>query len=196
MAQFFLGKAGPISQSTPKPGYHPPAVKDYAKEGHDMDMDNLAEETLSFVTLDGSNGQHSEDSGISNSNISGKDESISEALAETATQIEKKPPLCSKIEELGKRAQDLIERINQRRAMDQQIMASFENKLISKVTEVCQQVKEQMFSRYEEQGIGMEASLQELSQVLEHSSQLTTELQGASQTLSFINTNLQKTPGP
>lgn len=61
------------------------------------------------------------------------------------------------------------------------------------VSEVCQQVKEQMFSSYEEHGCGMEANLKELSEVLERSSQLSMELQGASQTLSAINNSLQQT---
>lgn len=61
------------------------------------------------------------------------------------------------------------------------------------VREVCQQVKEQMYSSYEEHGRWMEANLQELSEVLERSSQLSIELQGASQTLSAINNSLQQT---
>lgn len=61
------------------------------------------------------------------------------------------------------------------------------------VREVCQQVKEQMYSSYEEHGRWMEANLQELSEVLERSSQLSMELQGASQTLSAINNSLQQT---
>lgn len=64
------------------------------------------------------------------------------------------------------------------------------------VGEVCQELKEQLFSSYEEQGQRMEEQLQELSQVLERSSQLRSELQEASFTLSAINTALIHSPGP
>lgn len=59
------------------------------------------------------------------------------------------------------------------------------------VSEMCQQVKEQMFEYYEQHSQGMEASITELSEVLERSSQLSMELQGASQTLAAINKGLQ-----
>ncbi|KAJ3600333.1 hypothetical protein NHX12_031318 [Muraenolepis orangiensis] len=95
----------------------------------------------------------------------------------------------SQIGDLGRRAQELVERINQSRDQDQEIICSFENQLLSKV-------KEQMFSNYEEQGQGMEEQLHELSQVLERSSQLSSELQGVRATLSVINTNLLVTPRP
>jgi len=42
-------------------------------------------------------------------------------------------PINSGIDEIGKKAHDLIERINERRAMDQHEMNSFEEKLIKKV---------------------------------------------------------------
>ncbi|XP_029492664.2 synaptonemal complex central element protein 2-like [Oncorhynchus nerka] len=161
------------------------------EQGHGPEQD-IPDETFSFVTLDESHGQQSEDSGIDISNISNRRDvhnSISsERPGEGATTV-----LSSTIEEIGKKAQDLIERINQSRAMDQEIMTTFENKLMNKVSEVCQQVKEQMFSSYEEHGRGMEANLQELSEVLERCSQLSMELQGASQTLSAINNSLQQT---
>lgn len=60
---------------------------------------------------------------------------------------------------------------------------------------MCQQVKEQMFEYYEKQSQGMETKLTELTEVLERSSQLSMELQGASQTLAAINKGLQQTPG-
>ena len=41
--------------------------------------------------------------------------------------------LNSRMEDIGRRAQNLVERINQSRATDQEIMTSFENKLMSKV---------------------------------------------------------------
>lgn len=60
---------------------------------------------------------------------------------------------------------------------------------------MCQQMKEQMFEYYEKHSREMETKLTELSEVLERSSQLSMELQGASQTLAAINKGLQQTPG-
>lgn len=48
-----------------------------------------------------------------------------------------------------------------------------------------------MFEYYERNSRGMEMKLTELTEVLEHSSQLSMELQGASQTLAAINKGLQ-----
>ncbi|XP_064843627.1 synaptonemal complex central element protein 2-like [Oncorhynchus masou masou] len=155
----------------------PISLKD-PEQGHGPEQD-IPDETFSFVPLDESHGQQRRD--VHNS-------TSSERPGEEATTV-----LSLTIEEIGKKAQDLIERINQSRAMDQEIMTTFENKLMNKVSEVCQQVKEQMFSSYEEHGRGMEANLQELSEVLERCSQLSMELQGASQTLSAINNSLQRT---
>lgn len=45
-------------------------------------------------------------------------------------------PNNARIDEIGKKAQDLIERINQSRAMDQKLMNSFEEKLMKKVLAV------------------------------------------------------------
>lgn len=59
------------------------------------------------------------------------------------------------------------------------------------MSEICQQLKEQMFEYYERNSRGMEMKLTELTEVLEHSSQLSMELQGASQTLAAINKGLQ-----
>jgi len=59
------------------------------------------------------------------------------------------------------------------------------------VSEMCQRVKEEMFEYYEQHSQVMEASIAELSEVLERSSQLSMELQGASQTLAAINKGLQ-----
>ncbi|KPP70417.1 hypothetical protein Z043_110758 [Scleropages formosus] len=100
----------------------------------------------------------------------------------------------SKIDEIGKKAQDLIEKINENRAVDQEILNNFQEKLMKKVSEVCQNVREQMFSRYEENSRVMEMSLMELSEVLDRSTQLNTELQNASLTLAAISRGLHQAP--
>ncbi|XP_019906447.1 synaptonemal complex central element protein 2 [Esox lucius] len=183
MSQLIYGKSVSTFQSKLKSGDHPSPAQDPDK----VTNDDTSEETLSFVTLQDSNGQQSEDSGINISNsLDGGD--LRCMSSEETTSL----ALSSSIEEIGKKAQDLIERINQSRAMDQEIMTSFDNKLINKVSEVCQQIKEQMFRSYDEHSCGMEANLLELSEVLERSSRLSMELQEASQTLSAINNSLQK----
>ncbi|RXN35464.1 synaptonemal complex central element 2-like protein [Labeo rohita] len=147
---------------------------------------NSTGETLSFVSLDDSNEPQSEDSGVSVSKTS-----TSSPGSSTMEEAAVLAPTSSRIDVIGKKAQDLIEKINERRAMDQHVMNSFEEQLIKKVSEMCQQVKEQMFEYYEQHSQGMEASINELSEVLERSSQLSMELQGASQTLAAINKGLQ-----
>ncbi|XP_059414854.1 synaptonemal complex central element protein 2-like isoform X1 [Carassius carassius] len=191
MAQHFFGNSGSMTlQSTPKSGHH------HSSKMSD-DGFNSTGETISFVTLNDSNEQqrhfadfspyNSEDSGISVSKTSTRSSPGNSTMEDAAVLS----PPNSQIDEIGKKAQDLIERINERRAMDQHVMNSFEEKLIKKVREMCQQVKEQMFEYYEQHSQGMEASITELSEVLERSSQLSMELQGASQTLAAINKGLQ-----
>ncbi|KTF95958.1 hypothetical protein cypCar_00029300 [Cyprinus carpio] len=182
MAQHFFGNSGSMAlQSTPKAAHQHSSAK-VPDDGF-----NSTGETLSFVSLDDSNEQHSEDSGIGVSKTSTRGSPGNSDMEEAAVLT----PTSSRIDEVGKKAQDLIERINERRAMDQHVMNSFEEKLIKKVSEMCQQVKEQMFEYYEQHSQGMEASITELSEVLERSSQLSMELQGASQTLAAINKGLQ-----
>ncbi|KAG9264509.1 synaptonemal complex central element protein 2 [Astyanax mexicanus] len=185
MAQHFFGHPGSATfQSTPKAGPQRVPVK-AAEEGQNIDYDSTGE-TLSFVTLDDSHEQQSEDSGI---NISSRSSPVTVPVDDSIVSS----PVASRIDEIGKKAQDLIERINQSRAMDQKILNSFEEKLMQKVGEMCQQVKEQMFEYYDKHSQGMEVRLTELSEVLERSSQLSMELQGASQTLAAINKGLQQT---
>ncbi|KAK9978152.1 hypothetical protein ABG768_019918 [Culter alburnus] len=182
MAQHFFGNSGSMTmQSTPKSSHY------HASAKMPDDGLNSTGETLSFVTLNDSSEQQSEDSGIGISNASTRSLPGSSTLEDVAILS----PTNERIDEIGKKAQDLIERINERRAMDQHVMNSFEEKLIKKVREMCQQVKEQMFEYYEQHSQGMEASIAELSEVLERCSQLSMELQGASQTLAIINKGLQ-----
>ncbi|XP_051572803.1 synaptonemal complex central element protein 2-like isoform X3 [Myxocyprinus asiaticus] len=182
MAQHFFGNSDSTTlQSTPKAGHHQASAK-VPDEGR-----NATGEALSFVSLDDSIEPQSEDSGIGISKTSTRNSMANNTMEDVGLLS----PTSSSIDEIGKKAQDLIERINERRAMDQHVMDSFEEKLIKKVREMCQQVKEQMFVFYEQHSQGMEASISELSEVLERSSQLSMELQGASQTLAAINKGLQ-----
>ncbi|KAF4092703.1 hypothetical protein AMELA_G00023930 [Ameiurus melas] len=187
MAQHFGHPGSATFQSTPKATHHHVSAE-VSEEGpgHGLDQDSTGE-ILSFVTLDESREQQSEDSGINVSHRSLPMNEVDESVVST--------PINTRIDEIGKKAQDLIERINQNRAMDQKLMNSFEEKLMKKVSEMCQQMKEQMFEYYEKHSREMETKLTDLSEVLERSSQLSMELQGASQTLAAINKGLQQTPG-
>ncbi|KAI4876957.1 hypothetical protein NFI96_019070, partial [Prochilodus magdalenae] len=184
MAQHFFGyPASATFQSTPKTAHHRAPTK-VSEEENIIDHETTSE-TLSFVTLDDGHDQQSEDSGV---NVS----SLGSPVNLTVDDGIIASPINTRIDEIGKKAQDLIERINQRRAMDQKVLNSFEEKLMGKVSEMCQQLKEQMFKYYDEHSRVMETRLTELSEVLERSSQLSMELQGASQTLGAINKGLQQ----
>ncbi|KTF76870.1 hypothetical protein cypCar_00018468 [Cyprinus carpio] len=131
MAQNFFGNSGSMTlQSTPKSGHH------HSSKMPD-DGFNSTGETLSFVTLNDSNEQQSEDSGISVSKTSTRS-SLGDSTMEDAAVLS---PPNSQIDEIGKKAQDLIERINERRAMDQHVMNSFEEKLIKKVLKSFKEIK-------------------------------------------------------
>ncbi|KAF5908151.1 synaptonemal complex central element protein 2-like, partial [Clarias magur] len=125
MAQHFFGHPGTAtSQSTPKVAHHRVLTKVLEDgQGHSLDHDS-AGETLSFATLDDSHELHSEDSGINISYRSSLISEVDEGVVPT--------PSNTRIDEIGKKAQDLIERINQSRAMDQKLMNSFEEKLMKK----------------------------------------------------------------
>ncbi|XP_059900172.1 synaptonemal complex central element protein 2 [Gadus macrocephalus] len=198
MAEFFPGKSAPIYQSTPKPG------SSTSRPGSDLLVPQPAE-NLSIQHGTGDHVMTSEGSGVilDISSIPEQEPSPSRkkprlGAPQTASSSSSSSSFCSlpwsDVDELGRRAQELVERINQSRDRDQEIICSFQDQLLSKVGDVCQQVKEQLFSSYEEQGQGLEQQLQELSRVLERSSSLSTELQDVSTTLSVINTGLLHSP--
>ncbi|XP_056143666.1 synaptonemal complex central element protein 2 [Lampris incognitus] len=189
MAEFFTGALMPNCQSTPKPGRNPGKPSgNPGKPSGKLCYTRVISSPLS-----------SEDSGavldISTITEGGQCLGGETPFGETSETGCTSFPFSSKIKEIEKKAQDLIDRIPQNRDKDQEIINTFESKLLSKVSEACQQVKDQLFTSYEEHGHEMEASLQELSEVLERSSQLSSELQGVSQTLLAINTGLLQTPG-
>ncbi|XP_062874829.1 synaptonemal complex central element protein 2 [Trichomycterus rosablanca] len=183
MAQHFFGHTGAASfQSTPKAGHQRLSSVKVPEEGQILDNEGTTQ-TMSFVTFDDSHEQQSEDSGINVSLRSSPLREVDDSIVSA--------PVTARIDEIGKKAQDLIERINQSRSMDQKLMNSFEEKLMKKVSEMCQQVKEQMFEYYDKHSQEMETKIGELTEVLERSSQLSMELQEASQTLAAINKGLQ-----
>ncbi|KAL1005808.1 hypothetical protein UPYG_G00064230 [Umbra pygmaea] len=98
--------------------------------------------------------------------------------------------ISSRIDDIGKKVQDLVGNINESRTMDLKIMDNFRDKVSEKVGEICGQMKEHMYSLYDETSCAMQATIHELTTVLESCRQLTTELQAVSQALTELNKGL------
>ncbi|XP_030597911.1 synaptonemal complex central element protein 2 isoform X2 [Archocentrus centrarchus] len=96
----------------------------------------------------------------------------------------------SGIDDISRRAQELVEKINHNRTSDQNMIDSFQETLIEKVTEMCQQMKEHMYTVYEENSDNMQVKLQELSEVLESCTKLSHELLEASRALASLREGL------
>ncbi|KAM4750209.1 synaptonemal complex central element protein 2 [Anableps anableps] len=96
----------------------------------------------------------------------------------------------SYIDDISKKAQEMVEKINHERTRDQEMMDSFQKKLTEKVTEMCQLMKEHMYTIYERNSNEIQVKLQELSEVLENCSKLNHELLEASQALACLRDGL------
>ncbi|MED6273315.1 hypothetical protein CHARACLAT_005174 [Characodon lateralis] len=105
------------------------------------------------------------------------------------TEIERQHS-SSCIDDISKKAQEMVEKINHGRTRDQEMMDSFQEKLTEKVTEVCQLMKEHMYIIYEKNSNEIQVKLQELSEVLENCSKLNHELLEASQALACLRDGL------
>lgn len=90
------------------------------------------------------------------------------------------------IEEISNKVEDLVERINTSRASDQQVTDIFQQQLLEKVSEIYQQLKEQLYTVYDDNSNKMQEKLRELSQVLENCSRLNHELVEATQALACL----------
>uniref|UniRef100_A0A6Q2ZJU6 Synaptonemal complex central element protein 2 n=1 Tax=Esox lucius TaxID=8010 RepID=A0A6Q2ZJU6_ESOLU len=96
----------------------------------------------------------------------------------------------SMIDDIGKKVQVLVGKVNDSRAMDQKIMDNFQDKLSERVSETCGQMKENMYTVYEDNSRAMQATLQEMTLVLENCRKLSTELDVVSQVLTGLNKGL------
>ncbi|XP_041838383.1 synaptonemal complex central element protein 2 [Melanotaenia boesemani] len=94
------------------------------------------------------------------------------------------------IDDISRRAQEMVEKINHSRTSDQKVMDSFQEKLVEKVEAMCQHMKEHMFTVYEKNSDEMQVKLQELSEVLESCSKLNCELLEANQALAHLREGL------
>ncbi|XP_065808487.1 synaptonemal complex central element protein 2 [Labrus bergylta] len=96
----------------------------------------------------------------------------------------------SRIDDISRRVQELVQKVNDSRTSDQKVMDSFKEKLVEKLTEMFQQMKEHMYTVYEENSNVMQVKLQELSEVLESCTKLKKELIEASQGLASLREGL------
>ncbi|XP_040891253.1 synaptonemal complex central element protein 2 [Toxotes jaculatrix] len=94
------------------------------------------------------------------------------------------------IDDISRKVQELVEKINSSRTSDQKVIDSFQEKLVEKMTEACQKMKEHMYTVYEENSNEMQVKLQELSEVLENCTKLNNELLKAIQALASLREGL------
>ncbi|XP_051941050.1 synaptonemal complex central element protein 2 isoform X1 [Hippocampus zosterae] len=92
--------------------------------------------------------------------------------------------------DISRRVQELVEKIHDRRTSDQKEIESFQQSLVEKVTEVCQQMKQDLYTVYEENSSDMHVKLMELTNVLEMCTKLHRELLEASQVLASLQDGL------
>ncbi|KAM7393744.1 hypothetical protein PAMP_020593 [Pampus punctatissimus] len=117
------------------------------------------------------------------------DLSREKSLSVSMTEIQEQHT-SSSIDNVSRRVQELVEKINHSRISDQKVMDSLQEKLMEKVKEICQQMKEHMYTVYEENSNEMQVKLQELSEVLESCTKLNDELLEACQALTSLREGL------
>ncbi|XP_008278169.1 synaptonemal complex central element protein 2 [Stegastes partitus] len=125
--------------------------------------------------------QMPEDMGIDSSRGESSNMSMTESKEQDSS---------SNIDDISRRAQEMVENINHSRTSDQKVMDSFEENLLDKVREMCQQMKGHMYTVYEEDSDAMQVKLQELSEVLESCTKLNRELLEATQALACLREGL------
>ncbi|CAB1426089.1 unnamed protein product [Pleuronectes platessa] len=96
----------------------------------------------------------------------------------------------SSIDAISRRVQEVVEKINNDRTSDQKVLDSFNEKLVQKVTEGCQQMQEHMYLVYEKNSNDMQVKLQELAEVLGSCTKLCSELQEANLALASLRAGL------
>ncbi|XP_067416448.1 synaptonemal complex central element protein 2 [Emydura macquarii macquarii] len=102
--------------------------------------------------------------------------------------------LDSNIENLQKRTQQLIEKINENRKKDHTVMSNFRDSLLLKVSSLAEKLEEMMFLIYDCHNKQMQDKLQELSEIMERISQIQTELRQVCHTVEAAYKDLCKQP--
>ncbi|XP_069851093.1 synaptonemal complex central element protein 2-like isoform X3 [Dipodomys merriami] len=96
----------------------------------------------------------------------------------------------SSIEILKKRAQELIENINESRQKDLALMANFRDSLKIKVSDLTEKLEERMYQAYNQHSKIIQERLQEFTQKIEKISQLETELREVCHTVETMYNDL------
>ncbi|XP_054634047.1 synaptonemal complex central element protein 2 [Dunckerocampus dactyliophorus] len=94
------------------------------------------------------------------------------------------------VNDISRRVQELVQKVHDRRTSDQKEIEDFQEIILEKVTEMCQQMKQHMYTAYEENSGEMEVKLQELTEVLERCTILHNELLEASSVLARVRESL------
>ncbi|KAM4887887.1 synaptonemal complex central element protein 2 isoform 2-T2 [Thomomys bottae] len=94
------------------------------------------------------------------------------------------------IEILKKRAQELIENINESRQKDLALMANFRDSLKIKVSDLTEKLEERMYQAYNQHSKIIQERLQEFTQKIEKISQLETELREVCHTVETMYNDL------
>ncbi|XP_037112946.1 synaptonemal complex central element protein 2 [Syngnathus acus] len=92
--------------------------------------------------------------------------------------------------DISRRVQELVDKIHNHRANDHKEIESFQQTIVDKVTEVCQQMKGDLYKAYEENSDEMQVKLMELTNVLDICSKLHRELLEASKVLTGLRDGL------
>ncbi|XP_063302016.1 synaptonemal complex central element protein 2 [Pelobates fuscus] len=87
------------------------------------------------------------------------------------------------LEALQSRAQRLVDKINEGRTKDQELMKSFNESLAMKVTEVSQRLEERMYILYDCHNNLLQDRLQELSETVDRIRQVQAELKTVCETV-------------
>nr|XP_054764737.1 synaptonemal complex central element protein 2-like [Lytechinus pictus] len=102
-------------------------------------------------------------------------------------------PLLSR-EELSEQAQELIDKINEKRKRDTNILEDFRKALQEKVAVTCSAVEERMYRVYEKSGKDMQPKLQEFFATLDRVAAIEEELNHFKEALGVLYTDIQSKP--
>ncbi|XP_053320649.1 synaptonemal complex central element protein 2 [Spea bombifrons] len=94
------------------------------------------------------------------------------------------------VDALQRRAQSLIDKINEGRSKDQAIMKNFNESLAMKVNELSQCLEDKMYNVYDHHNKQLQDRLQELPEIIERIGQLQDELKQVCQTVATVYKDL------
>ncbi|CAL1602016.1 unnamed protein product [Knipowitschia caucasica] len=92
----------------------------------------------------------------------------------------------SSLDDIRSKVEQLVERINTSRSSDQKEIDTYQKELSDKLLDMCQSMKDQLFTVYEDNNVKIEEKLAELSEILSNCDQLYHELLEATQALSHL----------